>query len=106
MHLFDTIFFRCSSGVVSDSSKANMRARKSVVIMLATVVATFFICLLPFRVLSLWTMYATPEWYQEMGAIRWYSLLYFTRIMFYLNSSSNPIVLYAMSAKFRTKFQH
>ena len=94
------------SGVATDISKANMRARKSVVMMLATVVATFFICLLPFRALSIWSMYATQEWYVNLGPIGWYSLLYTARVMFYINSASNPIVLYAMSAKFRSKFQH
>jgi hypothetical protein len=69
-------------------------------------VATFFIFLLPFRVLVLWTMYASGEDYDLLGPAGWYPLLYFARIMFYLNSASNPIVLYAMSSKFRTKFQH
>ncbi|OQV25949.1 putative Growth hormone secretagogue receptor type 1 [Hypsibius exemplaris] len=96
-----------SLGVATaDISSTNMRARKQVVVMLATVVATFFVFLLPFRVLSLWTVYAPPEAYAKMGAPGWYSLLYFARIMFYLNSASNPLVLYAMSSKFRAKFQH
>lgn len=69
-------------------------------------VATFFIFLLPFRVLSLWALYATGSDYANMGEAGWFSLLFFTRFMFYLNSASNPIVLYAMSSKFRAKFQH
>lgn len=45
-------------------------------------------------------------WYTRVGASGYYGLLYFARVMFYLNSASNPIVLYFMSAKFRAKFRH
>ncbi|XP_055329195.1 orexin receptor type 2-like isoform X2 [Paramacrobiotus metropolitanus] len=93
-------------GVTTDSLATNMRARKQVVIMLATVVGAFFVCLLPFRILSVWTIYADTKWYEALGAPSWFTLLYFARIMLYMNSACNPVVLYFMSTKFRTKFQH
>ncbi|GAU92966.1 hypothetical protein RvY_04976 [Ramazzottius varieornatus] len=107
------VYTLISRHLVKDSTKseigisaANLRARQQVVVMLVTVVATFFFFMMPFRVLMIWTLNAQDEEYEKLGIIGWYGLLYFSKIMFYMNSASNPIVLYAMSSKFRTKFQH
>ena len=67
---------------------------------------TFFVFLSPFRILIVWSMNWSNEDYERMGIEGYYALLYFSKIMFYMNSSSNPVVLYAMSSKFRAKFQH
>lgn len=72
--------------------------------MLVTVVTFFFICLLPFRALIVWIILAPHEEVMSLGNEGYYSLLYFCRIMFYLNSAINPILYNLMSSKFRNGF--
>lgn len=90
-------------GTSSSSDGCNQRARKQVVLMLGTVVLSFFICLLPFRVLTLWII-ILPDDLISLGIEKYYILLYFCRIMFYLNSAVNPILYNLMSSKFRHGF--
>ncbi|KAK6622436.1 hypothetical protein RUM44_002247 [Polyplax serrata] len=80
------------------------RYRKKVVMMLGTVVTFFFVCLLPFRALIVWIVLAPHEEVMKLGNEGYYSLLYFCRIMFYLNSATNPILYNLMSSKFRNGF--
>ncbi|XP_017865914.1 PREDICTED: growth hormone secretagogue receptor type 1 isoform X2 [Drosophila arizonae] len=82
----------------------SLKARKQVVLMLGAVVISFFICLLPFRLLTLWIILSTDQALHDMGLVRYYSLLYFCRIMLYLNSAMNPILYNLMSTKFRKGF--
>ncbi|KZS19879.1 putative Protein ETHR [Daphnia magna] len=74
------------------------RARRQVVAMLGAVVVSFFVCLLPYRLLSL---------FQESEGISpeiFYMLVNFCRVMVYLNSAINPILYNLMSSKFRNGF--
>ncbi|XP_017091263.2 thyrotropin-releasing hormone receptor isoform X4 [Drosophila bipectinata] len=82
----------------------SLRARKQVVLMLGAVVLSFFVCLLPFRVLTLWIILSSDQTLHDLGLVRYYSLLYFCRIMLYLNSAMNPILYNLMSTKFRRGF--
>ncbi|XP_041452309.1 tachykinin-like peptides receptor 86C [Drosophila obscura] len=82
----------------------SLKARKQVVLMLGAVVLSFFVCLLPFRVLTLWIILSTDQTLHEIGLVRYYSLLYFCRVMLYLNSAMNPILYNLMSTKFRRGF--
>lgn len=100
--------------IVNDLSLAKMRpnkpelsykARKQVILMLGAVVMAFFTCLLPFRVLTLWIIIAPHEYMQALGMEAFYNLLYFCRIMLYLNSAINPILYNLMSSKFRKGFK-
>lgn len=100
--------------IVNDMSLAKMRpnkpelsykARKQVILMLGAVVMAFFTCLLPFRVLTLWIIIAPHEYMEALGVEAYYNLLYFCRIMLYLNSAINPILYNLMSSKFRKGFQ-
>ncbi|XP_063586520.1 growth hormone secretagogue receptor type 1-like [Penaeus indicus] len=81
-----------------------MRARRQVVIMLATVVVFFFLCLMPMRVLYLWIIAVPLDTITWLGIEGYYNLLYFCRIMHYLNSSINPILYNMTSTKFRAAF--
>uniref|UniRef100_A0A1I8PJW2 G-protein coupled receptors family 1 profile domain-containing protein n=1 Tax=Stomoxys calcitrans TaxID=35570 RepID=A0A1I8PJW2_STOCA len=81
----------------------SLKARKQVVLMLGAVVLSFFLCLLPFRLLTL-CIILTPDRIHDLGVERYYNLLYFCRIMFYLNSAINPILYNLMSTKFRKGF--
>ncbi|XP_067618589.1 growth hormone secretagogue receptor type 1 isoform X2 [Eurosta solidaginis] len=82
----------------------NLKARKQVVMMLGAVVVSFFLCLLPFRMLTIWIIFSSAQTFNKLGLERYYSLLYFCRIMFYLNSAINPILYNLMSTKFRKGF--
>lgn len=82
----------------------SFKARKQVVLMLGAVVLSFFMCLLPFRVLTLWIVIASEETFHQLGVETYYNLLYFCRIMWYLNSCLNPLLYNLMSSKFRKGF--
>ncbi|XP_015181202.1 PREDICTED: growth hormone secretagogue receptor type 1-like isoform X1 [Polistes dominula] len=81
-----------------------LKYRKQVVLMLGTVVLCFFLCLLPFRALTLWIIVVPQEMIINLGIEGYYSLLYFCRVMLYLNSAINPILYNLMSTKFREGF--
>lgn len=83
----------------------SFKARKQVVLMLGAVVLSFFICLLPFRIFTLWIIIAPDETVKRFGLENYYSCLYFSRIMLYLNSAVNPILYNLMSSKFRKGFR-
>lgn len=82
----------------------SVKARKQVVLMLGAVVLSFFTCLLPFRMLTLWIISVPEETFQQLSVDTYYNLLYFCRIMWYLNSAVNPILYNLMSSKFRKGF--
>nr|AZL90164.1 ecdysis triggering hormone receptor [Panonychus citri] len=83
---------------------SQMRARRQVVYMLATVIACFFICLLPFRLFTLWLLLSSTDQVKSLGMEMYYTTLYFCRIMLYLNSALNPILYNLISSKFRDAF--
>ena len=72
--------------------------------MLATVVFFFFICLLPFRIFSLYIILAPSDSVKNMGHELYYNILYMCRVMLYFNSAINPILYNVMSSKFREAF--
>lgn len=85
-------------------SQSVIKYRKQVILMLGTVVLAFFICLLPFRALTLWIIIAPASSNFEIGFESYYNILYFSRIMFHINSAVNPILYNIMSSKFRDGF--
>lgn len=82
----------------------SIRARRQVVLMLGSVVLSFFLCLIPFRVFILWIIIVPDETVKKLGVEKYYNILYFCRIMVYLNSAINPILYNLMSSKFRAGF--
>ncbi|XP_077992833.1 growth hormone secretagogue receptor type 1-like [Glandiceps talaboti] len=84
--------------------EAQERARRRVVYMLITVVVTFFLCLLPQRIVSLWFQYGTAEQQIKLGIEGVYTLVISCRVLTYINSSINPIIYNIMSTKFRSAF--
>lgn len=98
-HLMD------NPGITSHGNRSNvLRYRKQVILMLGAVVASFFLCLAPFRALTVWIIVMPAESIVALGMDGYYSLLYFCRIMLYLNSALNPILYNLMSSKFRDGF--
>lgn len=75
--------------------------------MLGTVVFTFFVCLLPYRALTLWIILGPYELQimNVFGQETFYQVLSFCRFMLYLNSAINPILYNLMSSKFRDGFR-
>ncbi|XP_070540741.1 QRFP-like peptide receptor [Ptychodera flava] len=88
----------------ANSLQAQQRTRKRVVYMLLAVVITFFICLLPQRIVSLWFKYGTAEQQMSLGVEGVYTLVIVCRVLTYLNSSINPLIYNIMSSKFRSAF--
>ncbi|KAL5282401.1 hypothetical protein ACFFRR_005515 [Megaselia abdita] len=82
----------------------SLKARRQVVLMLGAVVLSFFICLLPFRAFTLWIIFSSQDSVLSLGIEKYYGILYFSRIMVYLNSAVNPILYNLMSSKFRKGF--
>lgn len=92
-------------GITSHGNRSNvLKYRKQVIFMLGAVVISFFICLLPFRALYLWIIFMPPETITSLGIDGYYALLYFCRILLYINSALNPILYNLMSSKFREGF--
>lgn len=83
----------------------SQRARKQVVFMLGAVVLSFFLCLLPFRILTLLVILVSEEHWKTFKMEHYYNVLYFCRVMLYLNSAVNPILYNLMSSKFRKGFR-
>lgn len=107
------IYAIIAKNLISDAAKIvlnkhidsyNIRARRQVVLMLGTVVLSFFLCLIPFRVFTFWIIITPVEKIAEIGIEKYYNILYFSRIMVYLNSAINPILYNLMSSKFREGF--
>ncbi|XP_065557864.1 growth hormone secretagogue receptor type 1-like [Artemia franciscana] len=86
------------------SENSNLRARKQVVAMLAAVVVCFFLCLLPFRIFTLWIIFVKEADIQSLGFHTYYNILNFCRVMQYINSAINPVLYNLMSSKFRDAF--
>ncbi|XP_029055578.1 growth hormone secretagogue receptor type 1 isoform X2 [Osmia bicornis bicornis] len=86
------------------SSNNLLKYRKQVMLMLGTVVLCFFLCLLPFRAFTLWILIVPPKMITDLGIEGYFTLLYFCRVMLYLNSAINPILYNLMSTKFREGF--
>lgn len=82
----------------------SIRARRQVILMLGTVVLSFFLCLIPFRIFIFWIIVVPEENVFKLGVEKYYNILYFCRIMVYLNSAVNPILYNLMSSKFRHGF--
>lgn len=91
--------------ISSQGNRSNVQKyRKQVIFMLGAVVVSFFVCLLPFRALTLWIIIVPTEQIESLGIDGYYSILYFCRVMLYLNSAMNPILYNLMSSKFREGF--
>lgn len=84
-----------------------VRQRKRIIAMLVTLIAVFYVCLFPLKIWNLILILVGSEPYFTR-AIRlrqyWY-INVFCRILFYLNSSINPILYNWFSKKFRINFR-
>ena len=58
-----------------------------------------------FKVLTLWITASPVEVLDVIDIQTYYILVYFSRVMFYINSAINPILYNIMSSKFRAGFR-
>ncbi|XP_023245808.1 growth hormone secretagogue receptor type 1-like [Copidosoma floridanum] len=80
-----------------------VKTRDQIVRMLCMIIFTFFICLLPLRLMIMWILMSQLDAIIDVGVEKYFCLLNFSRLMFYLNSAVNPVVYTLMSLKFRKK---
>ncbi|XP_046576866.1 gastrin/cholecystokinin type B receptor-like [Haliotis rubra] len=96
--------FRFSDKLDEQRCHSKNKARRRVVIMLVIITLLFFFFHLPFRTVGMWMIFASPAKVRALGFEGFWNLLCFARIMFYLNSCTNPIVYSLISTKFRRAF--
>lgn len=90
------------SNNISDSY--HVKTKKHVIIMLLTVVISFFICLSPYRILIFYIVISPAEKIATINRDTFFVLLNVSRIMIYLHSAIDPILYNLMSSKFRKQF--
>ncbi|XP_071441618.1 growth hormone secretagogue receptor type 1-like [Hetaerina americana] len=103
-HLMAAPGITIASGSSCSSSSANYRHRRQVVVMLGTVVASFFVCLTPFRVLTIIVITMEEGALGAFGMEAFYCILLASRLLIYLHSALNPCLYNLMSSKFRRGF--
>ncbi|XP_074648336.1 thyrotropin-releasing hormone receptor-like [Tubulanus polymorphus] len=84
-------------------SATTLRARKQVIMMLIAIIVLFFLCHLPYRVLSLFLIFDKGALFR-LEFIGYHATLYLVRLLFYFHSAVNPIVYNIMSTNFREAF--
>ena len=89
--------------IIDDARKYRDRRvlQFQVINIIASIVFLFFICHLPLRVIGLWLTFENKYKIASLGFLAYYNILYFGRIMFYLNHACNPIIYNFVSTKFR-----
>ncbi|KZC08309.1 Thyrotropin-releasing hormone receptor, partial [Dufourea novaeangliae] len=93
-----------STSNTGSSDSYHARAKKHVITLLMSVVASFFVCLTPYRILIFFIIVAPPEQIAAIDRDAFFALLNFGRIMFYLHSALDPVLYNLMSSKFRKGF--
>lgn len=106
IYLFIEIHNQLSSTLTRDMISSGLsprrnRTRKQVVRMLMAVWIMFFVCLLPYRILGTWVIFARPEQIQSLGRDMYNYITYSCRILLYVNSTTNPIIYNVVSSRFR-----
>jgi hypothetical protein len=87
------------------NSASAQKTRRQVVYMLISIKVLFFVCMLPFRVFSIFLIYTPTKRLEDLGLEGYLNILCFCRIMFYMNSAGNPIMYNVLSTKFREAFK-
>ncbi|CAF0718678.1 unnamed protein product [Brachionus calyciflorus] len=79
--------------------------QKQIILLLIVMMLLIFVCLLPYRVFSLWVATATKSQLLKLGMVNYYNIIAFCRVAFYTNSALNPIFYHIISTKFQTAFK-
>jgi hypothetical protein len=81
------------------------KSYRQTIVMLFVMMAIFFFCILPYRIFSIWAVFAETKDLQDLGIQNYYNILTISRIMFYINSMVNPILYHFLSKKFQAAFK-
>lgn len=79
--------------------------QKQIILLLIVMMLLIFVCLLPYRVFSLWMASASKSQLMKLGVVNYYNIITFCRVAFYTNSALNPIFYHIISTKFQTAFK-
>ncbi|XP_053406520.1 neuromedin-U receptor 2-like [Mercenaria mercenaria] len=87
------------------SARITLQARKQVVRTLILIMILFFVTMCPIRVVSLWQIFTPVEELAHIGIEAYYNIIWFARLMMYLNSAVNPVIYSLSSSKFKMAFR-
>ncbi|XP_033632575.1 neurotensin receptor type 1-like [Asterias rubens] len=90
------------------ANAATRQAHRRVVLMMASVVAVFFLCWFPMRTVILWQIFAPKESIRAWLGANMHTfqvMIAIFRILVYINSAINPILYNLISSKFRVAFR-
>lgn len=79
--------------------------QKQIIILLIIMMLLIFICLLPYKVFSVWVVLADKEKLKKLGMVNYHILLTLCRVAFHTNSALNPIFYHILSTKFQNAFK-
>ena len=82
-------------------SSVSWRQRKLIAFMMFTVSMLFFSCLLPFKIISIWTTFDMTSILRIVGFENFLNYIYVARILYYLNSTTNPVIYSLLSSRFK-----
>lgn len=88
-----------------NAQRHSLRSRKQLVSMIIAIVILFFICILPMKIVAIWITFEDPKEIEKFGFEQYINLLWFARMMLYLNSAGNPIIYNLFSGRFRNAFK-
>ncbi|CAF0968137.1 unnamed protein product [Rotaria magnacalcarata] len=80
------------------------RYRRQVAQLLITLIITFFILILPYKIWAFLQQRLSQDEFYRIGFHRHSFIIIFTRSLYYLNSAINPLLYSIMSTKFRQSF--
>lgn len=91
------------NGSLNDSSHCKNRRslRIQVLNIIICLVVLFFLFHLPYRVVSMWFIFAEKGDLHNLGIETYFNILYSARTLFYFNHAMNPIIYNFVSTKFR-----
>ena len=78
---------------------------KHIIMLLIVMILLIALCHLPYRVFSIWASMATKEDLRRLGMVRYFNIIIFCRVTFYINSALNPIFYQIISSKFRSSIR-
>lgn len=94
-------FYESKSDIHDVTHREKKRVRRQVVNIIATIVIVFFLCHLPYRVVSLWLVFENKRVLENLGLEKYLNILYSARILLYINHALNPILYNFVSKRFR-----
>lgn len=87
------------------SARITLKARRQVVQTLIFIIILFFVSMCPIRVITLWQIFTPAEQLDDIGIEGYYNIIWFGRVLMYINSAGNPVIYTISSTKFKLAFK-